>query len=511
MRLPLAFALVLAACGPSDSRGVPAAHDAPSASADRGPDPIILRVARGGGFAAVYAYPRLDSAIWTSAQKLPPIARVLAFDADAGSLAYVDAKGTPGRLDLRLGGVTVATKARLTSLTSSDGWAIFGITGPSITRLTPTGTWSFKPPSPPRDLFPQPDGSLLLTSARGATTVLWKMRPPDDRLADSAVLPRAERGIRTQVGDRLYLLVDSGLVGVRSRDLQPIPPITFDERVRAVAPTPSGDRLYVLTDSSLDLRVADRYSGKVSRAVTLPGEASELRMDPLGRYLLARAASGGDVWVVAIGTNRLIGAVQTAWEADLPFVAPDGAVALSTGRDVTFVDGETLRVRRRVTGGAREFWYATFWNGFRPRAAALDEQVAFPENQAPDSAIWGVPMDSAAMAADSAAPAPVRDTTPREATAAARPAPSAARPAPSAAPATTAGWIVSFAALLSEERARDLASRVRVGAETGRVVSSARAGATIYRVVLGPYATRADADRVGRESGQSYWVYQGVP
>ena len=506
MRSPLVLALVLAACGPSDSRGVPAPHDAPSASAARGPDPIVLRVARGGGLATAYAYPRLDSAIWTSAQKLPPIARVLAFDAEAGSLAYVDVKGVPGRLDLRLGGVTVATKTKLTSLTSSDGWAIFGIAGAVITRLTPTGTWSFKPPSPPRDLFPQPDGSLLLTSARGTSTVLWKMRPPDERLADSAMLPRADRGIRTQVGDRLYLLVDSGLVGVRSRDLQPIPPISFDEHVRAVAPTPSGDRLYVLTDSSLDLRVADRYSGKVSRAVKLPGQASELRMDPIGRYLLARSADGRDVWVVAIGTNRLIGAVQTAWDTDLPFVAPDGAVALSTGKDVTFVDGETLRVRRRVLGGARDFWYATFWNGFRPRAAALDEQVAFPENQAPDSSIWGIAIDSAAVAAESAGTSPrVDSSTPSV------PTPAPVRPAPPAAVATSSNWIVSFAALLSEERARDLASRVRVGSQTARVVSSARSGSTIYRVVIGPFPTRVDADKAGRESGQTYWVYQGVP
>jgi septal ring-binding cell division protein DamX len=38
-----------------------------------------------------------------------------------------------------------------------------------------------------------------------------------------------------------------------------------------------------------------------------------------------------------------------------------------------------------------------------------------------------------------------------------------------------------------------------------------RNGQPVYRVVLGPYATREDADRVGRESRQSYWIYEGGP
>jgi cell division septation protein DedD len=73
------------------------------------------------------------------------------------------------------------------------------------------------------------------------------------------------------------------------------------------------------------------------------------------------------------------------------------------------------------------------------------------------------------------------------------------------------GYYVSFAALLSEERARELAARITVGGEQPRVVSTSREGSRIYRVVMGPYLSREEADRVGRESGQSYWVYEGVP
>ena len=41
-----------------------------------------------------------------------------------------------------------------------------------------------------------------------------------------------------------------------------------------------------------ELRVLDRYTGGSGDAVELAGEAIALRMDPLGRYLLARPAHG---------------------------------------------------------------------------------------------------------------------------------------------------------------------------------------------------------------------------
>jgi cell division septation protein DedD len=70
---------------------------------------------------------------------------------------------------------------------------------------------------------------------------------------------------------------------------------------------------------------------------------------------------------------------------------------------------------------------------------------------------------------------------------------------------------VSFAALLVADKARELASQIHVGGEAARVVTSMRDGAMIYRVVLGPYPTREEAERVGRESKQTYWVYEGTP
>ena len=56
----------------------------------------------------------------------PAIERVLAFDADAGSIAVVDSKGFPARLDLREIDVMKAAKTKLTSLSSSTASSLAG-------------------------------------------------------------------------------------------------------------------------------------------------------------------------------------------------------------------------------------------------------------------------------------------------------------------------------------------------------------------------------------------------
>jgi cell division protein FtsN len=73
------------------------------------------------------------------------------------------------------------------------------------------------------------------------------------------------------------------------------------------------------------------------------------------------------------------------------------------------------------------------------------------------------------------------------------------------------GFYVSFAAFLTQDRATELAAKIHVGGETAKIVTSTRDGSTIYRVVLGPYLTKDEAEKAGKDSGQSYWVYEGLP
>lgn len=486
MRTPIALALALVAavaCDRADGPGGRGAADAPSAGQLRIPDALVLRVPRAGGVARVVAYPKLDSVVWSSGEAAPALARVLAYDEDAGVVAAVDTRGRPVRIDFR-SGVTRLASAALESPASANADAVFGIDAKGqVVRHTPAGAWTFSARKA-KQAFPQPDGTLLLLGDAGDGSVVWRVRPPETRVLDSVVLPEVVRAFAVRGGDRLYFSTADGLAALPTRTLQLRTIAAGDDSLRALAVTPSGDRAFALTGAKGDrIAVIDRYRDRVTGEIELTAPAAALRMDPLGRYLLAQAEAGDSAWVIAVGTGRVLGAVRTAWRGDLPLVAVDGAVALAQGEDVVWVDGETLRTVATVRGGASDFWFAFRWTGFRPRDPSLDAPVTF-----------GGRADS------SSAPAPAPDTL------AAPPADSAA------APPAPAGWTVSFAALLSEERASELAGRVASATgRTPRIVTSQREGATVHRVVLGPFATREEAERVGRESGQSYWVFEGAP
>lgn len=511
MRTLIALALVLVACGRPDRPDEPATHDAaPSLTRASGPDAVVLRVARTGGTVRAYAYPRLDSVIWTSPDAAPAPDHVLAFNEEAGQVAYVDARGYPARLDLRSGATSVTKKPKLLNVSSSDGESIYAITDSgTVARLTPTGRWTFKAPSRARDVLPQSDGSILVAGEKNGETVLWHLFPPDSRIIDTILVPRAAKARRIQAGDRVVMVLDSSIAAVRARDLAPVPSAEMKGRIIDVAPTPSGDRLYVALAGNRELRVVDRYREGETGTVTLPGAVSELRMDPLGRYLIARPVSGDSAWVVALGTQRVLGAVATNWRRDLPVVAPDGKLALASGNDVRFVDAETLQQSSSVKGGAKDFWQFILWDGFRPRNAALDAPVHFETRdtvrdsatmaaRAADTLVSSDPSQIGRVPASPPAQGPAQTTPPATST-------------PNVSPSRINGYVVSFATLLSEDGARTEAARISADGEHARVVPSTVGGRTVYRVVLGPYGTRADAERIGKRAGHAYWIYEGVP
>ncbi len=499
---------MLAACGKSDRAAAPAVSEGSSASTMRGPDQIVLRFPRDGGSVRAFAYPRLDSAVWQSSARAPGIERFLGFDGEVGSVAAVDEKGAPVRLDLRMGLISRESKPELGDLASGDGAAIYGIDDSgSVVRLTPSGSWKFAPPLPARAVLPEPDGSLLVLADREGGSILWKMHPPDTSVADSALLPRVGRAIGTQLGDRVYFTVDSGLVGLRTRDLEPVPSVRLSDSVRAVTTTPSGDRLYVATGSAGELVVFDRYTHRTEAQLRAPGEIAALRMDPWGRYVLARPADGDSAWVFAVGTDKLLGSVRTKWREDLPTVTPDGSIALLDGDDVRLVNGESLSGTERVEKGANDSWLFVAWNGFRPRSPGLDEPVTFGYDTAVDIPDWSTDTGSATSEGSLARRDSGRTGQPPRAS-----QPPTAGSASGAGASGESGFTVQFAAVRSNDAARDVAASIGASGSTkARVITTERAGVVIYRVVMGPFSTRDQAEQVARATGKPYWIYEGAP
>lgn len=491
VRSLIALALGLVACSGGESSKNPATRTASSTSPSRGPDALMLRVPRDGGIPHVAPFPYIDSTAWTGSDALPAIDRVLAFDAEGGLIAAVDAKGLPLWLDLRIGTVTKTGKVPARELVSVDGSAIYGVGNDGVVaRFTPTGNWTFKPSQPANVAYPQVSGTLLVLTGRGKTSQVLRIRPPESKVLDSLQLPDASGGTAAPLGDRVFFVQDGrSLASVHARSLTKGNSIRLDHHPVDLAATPSGDRIYVITDSSSTMEVVDAIQERESATIDLPGTARELRVDPVGRYVLVRPARGDSVWIVSVGSDKVVGSMRTKWEGDVPFVAPDGTIATSDGRDVVFVDPATKKELRRAIDGASDFWYPFVWNGFRSRSSALDKPATFSTDS--DTTTRVAPIVP-----------PKTDT--------ARPRPAA--PPPTPAPDTTArGFTVSFAVLLDGPKAREAASKIVVDGKTARVVPGSNDGIPVYRVILGPYATRDEAERVGKASGHAYYVYAGSP
>ncbi len=507
-------ALVLLACGfaggCADSSSRPSGAGAPSVIPG-GPDPVVLRVSRGGGTVSAYAYPALDSVLWRSSTRAPSLSRVIAFGAEDGYLAALDTGGAPVRIDLRLGAINSERKDTVAAVASADGSAVYALTrAGDLTRFTPSGgDWRFHPPLPASALFPQLDGSLIVAGVRGKRVIVWRVRPPGQTVADSlsfdvggesAALARTIAATAGTVGDRIYFGANESVLVVRTRDMVKALEVDLGNPVTAIVSTPSGDRLFVALEAQKAIRVIDRFKEGMSGKIRLPSPPTDLRMDPLGRVLLARGERD-TVFVVSLGSDKVQGVVRSAWRGDLPLVLPDGAIAVPRGENVVFANPLTLADGRTTVGGAADFWHSLRWNGFRPRAAGLDEPVRFRTSAPRDPS----DLDSIAVP-DSGPPSPAVGGG-------VEPAPAMRDPRSAVRGDTNASamFTVSFAAVLDEKQARALASRIRVGGQVPRITTSERAGKTLYRVVLGPYGSRDEAERVGRASAQSYWIFRGAP
>lgn len=467
-----------------------------------GPDGVLLRVPSAGGIARAYRTGS-DSVLWSARERTPAVDALLGFDDFLGLILARDRDGRVVSIDLRLGTVGDLGEARIRGHVATEGSAAYGLDADGhVLRLTPAATWNWPVPGGASALVPSPDGSLMVLSTTSEGTSVRRVIPPETRVLDSATVRPVRFTARTQAGDRLWAVTDRGLVSLRTRDLSQAFDLSIGDSVVALALTPSGDRVFVAT-SERKLRVVDRYAEDERGSVSLPARVDDLRMDPDGHYLLAKAAEFDSVFVISIGTGRVVSTIAAPWRADLPLVTPEGHVLVARGADAVLVDAESTRERMKYSGGAADQWTLVRWNGFRPRAAGLDRPVEFEEyaadSAATDSAltamIYGRYGDLSSVGR--AAPMTPSSTPPT--------------PAPEPRSDGRETWTVSFATLLTEERAKAMADSIVVDGRRARVVPGNRDGVPVWRVLLGPFDTRQAAERAGMSSRLSYWVFEGAP
>jgi sporulation related protein len=414
---------------------------------------VAIRLPAKGGIPQLYRLPRLTSVDGVLRGKLPAVERVIGLDPESEYLFLTTAKHELLSFDLGSGRVdTVATNVRQAAL-GPDGtlYAVDSLRHViSLSRRT-RFTWPQALTALPRDLFGATDQHLVGIVPQGHLLVAAADQPATVRNIAAGGDVAA-----TRWGDLVAVASDSGVTFYDPLGRRDPAFVKLADAPRALAFSPSGHRIYVARRSVPGLAVIDRYERKELDGVALPGPVAALRLDPLGRWLLARPTAGDSAWIVDLPIKRLTGIVPTAWQPDLPAVSPDGILIYRRGKEVVAARPDSLTDLGKVTNGAADLWVLTSW---LPR---------------------GVPASVASTAAAESA---------------------------GTAAGTEGPLYVQVSTSQNPEWSGHLADDLTRAGLAARVLQPQHPDDG-YRVVLGPYATREQAEAIGRRLGRPFWIYQ---
>jgi len=414
---------------------------------------VAIRLAAQGGAPRLYRLPSLIEVPGALRGRLPPLERVIGLDAESEFLFVATAKKELLALDLGSGRVDTVAKEIAQAALGPDG-TLYAVDAKgrviSLSRRT-RFAWPQLLTGVPRELFGSTDQRLVAVIPQD----------PPRLIVAAADQPPAVRQISaggdvaaTRWGDLVAVASDSGVALYDPLGRRDPTFVRLADKPSALAFSPSGHRIYVARRGALGLAVIDRYERRELDGVALPGPAASLRLDPLGRWLLAHPAIGDSAWIVDLPIKRHTGAIATTWQADLPAVSPDGVLLYRRDDDVVGLRPDSLTETGHVTKGAADLWVLTSW---LPRGSGTAQAST-------DAA--------AADTVGAEGPLYVQVST-----------------------SQNPDWSGRLAQDLAHA---GLAARVLPpqGPDDG------------YRVVLGPYGTRAQAEAIGRKLGRPFWIYQ---
>ena len=445
-----AAALVLAAgCRKSPEL----ATNSPGASRSV-PAATVLRIPKEGGLARLYRAPALDSAAWKAADPLPAVGRPIGADPEQGLVFMLDRKNNVVALDLDTRRVrTYLENIRYATL-GPDG-ALYAVdTGSAVTQLvrrTPVRFRS-KLQGKPTEMQGTMDGALLarLGGDKPALEYLGS-----DQAPTSTPVPQGQVA-PTFLGDLVAVAADTAVVLYTPLNKSRPRSIQTEGDARAVLFSPSGHRLYV-GRAAAPLLVIDRFEGTRLKEIELPGPSRSLRSDMYGNWLLVQPEAGDSVWVIDIGTGKYVGSTAARWSDDLPAVAPPHTLLVRRGTNLVALDlsAPGFTELGRVEGGAADFWLPLAWHPAQ-------------EDEIPLAA------DSAALAA--------ADTGPGRPTV-----------------------FLQVSSSQNPNWANELSGKLRAAGLPASVLTPKRSQEP-FRVVLGPYATREQAEETGRKLGMPSFI-----
>ena len=392
---------------------------------------------------------------------------------------------------------------------SAVGGAFVG--GDRIVALTATSAAEVSAGSDVLWAAPAEGGRVvaLIEAEDGPDLTVWE--PGEAQPA--ATRPAGTRGPAVLTGWGLQVVTASG--DGRGLTAWSIPGLEAEEPVgtggapTALATSPSRHRVFAATADRARFVSIDRYSWREVGSSRIDAPFETLRSGITGGRLVAY--DGARAWSVGVGGTRPE-AVPGEWRADLPLALPGGGVLVSTGSGLGLLAPGTGEVEP-VDGPLEAWWLPFRWGPRLPVTAvpvAADDAIRDEE-------------EALQALADSAPSTPGRIGlltmgTPPGPRAAVDPEAGgspglAGRPVPSAPPELPGGFFavaVSSRELTSLGRMRQLLDGSGYSTHVLRRLDEANE--MWYRLLVGPYGSRPEAEAVarelGRERGIDAWIHE---
>ncbi len=448
-----------------------------------------MRLPADGGGAILLRGDSLTALDWSIESGIPKIARGLGTDLEEKIVYAVDVDGRLVGLDLFARRSRIYLAAARALVTTPEG-VIFGLDSAGhALRFAGRSLTTFRASldAGPTELVRAPGTQVAAVSTRsGIIQVIG-----DDGEARRIEAP-AGRVTSTWFGDMIAVTTDSGVLFVDPRG-KPDP--TFHRvsgRLVTAVFSPSGHRLYVAREQGDVAVLAPTLRGStsldVSDAGTLPlgGRATAIRIDKSGRWLLAKPEKGDSVWLVDVVRRELAATIKTRWADDLPLVTGGRTLVARSGEDVVAYDitGNAPVERARLSGAASDVFMVVPW---APR-------TTLP----PPEPLAAAPTDTVPAPAETDSVPPAADLIP--------PLPANADSMPDVpVPAGPTPVYLQVSSSQNAEWARAFADQLKQGGFPARVLDPAKQDEG-FRVVVGPYRTREEADATGRRLGRPYFV-----
>lgn len=406
----------------------------------------------------LYRLPALQPVPWRFETVSDQPQHVLGFDPSLVGVYFVDSSGVFTLLDLTTGRVRLldSTVAQASLSQTSEVFLIRNDGALGYRTARRSSFWADSLSRVPQRMWPttnQRFTALFDTDAGPAVALLSSEWDGTMRSIPNGPVTA------TPWGDLLMIATDSGLVTMDPVSGQEEFLRLRRDRITAVAATPSAHLILMATESA-ELLLVNRFDPtSVLARRTLPARVDEIRTDRLGRFVTLRP-SGDEVWVVRVtdlnaddNSEIPVQRMRGSWNNDFPTTAADGTLLVREGNAVVAYDPETGSETGRVPDAPLGRWVTIPWD---PQPPAL--QVA------------------------------AQSTEPRVA---------------------RGEGLVYYAQVSSTSNqawAEDLAERLRAGGVDATVLHPTSIEDR-YRVVLGPFGSRDQADDMGRRLGRAYFVF----